>query len=164
MTDKEIIQALECCKMPVGSGSCNDCPFDYQREKQLTSTDESCTTLMFDYALDLINRQQAEIENYSNNTKTMSDSIYKTQKLIESQQAEIERLSDLLKRNKRHTDRIRLITAETAKKIKAEAIKEFAERLDEWLKDDVTLLTQQRYIMEGAIEKTYLEMVGEDNG
>jgi hypothetical protein len=62
MTDNEIIKALECCRMPVGSGSCNDCPFDSQREKRLTTSDKSCTTLMFDYALDLINRQKAEIE------------------------------------------------------------------------------------------------------
>lgn len=59
MTDNEIIKALECCRMPVGSGACNDCPFDYQREKRLTASDKSCTTLMFDYALDLINRLQA---------------------------------------------------------------------------------------------------------
>ena len=42
-----------------------------------------------------------------------------------------------------------------------DGMKEFAKRLDKWLRDDVTLFTQQRYIMEGAIEKTYLEMVGD---
>lgn len=62
MTDNNIIKALECCKMPVGSGACNNCPLDYQRKKRLTSSEKSCTTLLFDYSLDLINRQRAEIE------------------------------------------------------------------------------------------------------
>lgn len=48
--------------------------------------------------------------------------------LINRQQAEIERLKDLLKRNKRNANRIRMITAETAKRIKSEAVKEFAEK------------------------------------
>ena len=61
-TDEDVIRALECCKMPVGSGACNNCPFDYQRVKRLTGSDKSCTMVMFDCALDLINRQEAEIE------------------------------------------------------------------------------------------------------
>ena len=62
MTDAEIIKALECCRMPAGSGACNDCPFDYQREKRLAASDKSCTTLMFDCAITLITRQQSQIE------------------------------------------------------------------------------------------------------
>lgn len=49
--------------------------------------------------------------------------------LINRQKAEIEGLSDLLKRHQRHTKSIRILTAETAKKIKAEAYKEFYEEL-----------------------------------
>ena len=177
MENKEIIKALECCKMPVGSGSCNDCPFDYQREKRLTSTDESCTTLMFDYALDLINRQQAEIENYSNNTKTMSDSIYKMQKLIESQKAEIERLKherEVLIEDIHHSadqineqiEEIERLTInmnafglgmkrekERADTIRAEAIKEFAERLKG--------LKEMPLITNNDIDNLVKEMVGE---
>ena len=57
--------------------------------------------------------------------------ITETLNLINRQKAEIEGLSDLLKRHQRHTKSIRILTAETAKKIKAEAYKEFAEGLCE---------------------------------
>ena len=48
MTDKEIIKALRCCTSP--TIDCDECPLN-----------EECGTLE-EYALDLINRQQAEIE------------------------------------------------------------------------------------------------------
>ena len=46
MTDNEIIKALECC----GGSNCHECPI------------EGCTDDIFGNALDLINRQKAEIE------------------------------------------------------------------------------------------------------
>jgi hypothetical protein len=49
MTDNEIIKALECCAS--GDG-CEDCP----RSKQCDGIEH------IQYALDLINHQQAEIE------------------------------------------------------------------------------------------------------
>lgn len=50
MTDNEIIKALDCCN----NGNCDeDCPFFFDRG--------NCYNLD-DYALDLINRLQAEIE------------------------------------------------------------------------------------------------------
>ena len=66
MNDADIIKALECCNQPVGSGACNKCPFDYQRQKRLAKDEQSCTNLMICNALDLINRQKAEIEEKSN--------------------------------------------------------------------------------------------------
>ena len=48
MTDNEIIKALECC----GGSNCHECPI------------EGCTDDIFGNALDLINRQKAEIEAY----------------------------------------------------------------------------------------------------
>lgn len=56
MTDNEIIKALECCKMFYAEHNnfhCNDCPINDCKE---------CETKLFSNALDLINRQQAEIE------------------------------------------------------------------------------------------------------
>lgn len=51
MTDNEIIKALECCK----NGRCDDrCPF--------YGIKEDCEVELPEEALDLINRQQAEIE------------------------------------------------------------------------------------------------------
>lgn len=54
MTDNEIIKALECCKRPANQTSCDDCPYQFSNEK--------CSSKLIDDALDLINRQKAEIE------------------------------------------------------------------------------------------------------
>lgn len=48
MTDNKIIKALECCK----KDDCDNCPNDFG----------NCYANLSGYALDLINRQQAEIE------------------------------------------------------------------------------------------------------
>ena len=47
MTDEQIMKALECC----GDSNCNECPI------------EGCTDDIFGEALDLINRQKAELNN-----------------------------------------------------------------------------------------------------
>lgn len=52
MTDKEIIQALECCRDKIFKG-CDNCPMD---------EDNDCIEIVCANAVDLINRQQAEIE------------------------------------------------------------------------------------------------------
>ena len=48
MTYEQIIKALECCR----DNNCNECPI------------EGCTDNIFRNALDLINRQRAEIEQW----------------------------------------------------------------------------------------------------
>ena len=53
MTDDEIIKALECCTTK--GASCKDCP-------AFTKVDRSECKKFFKGALDLINRQKAEIE------------------------------------------------------------------------------------------------------
>ena len=50
MTDNEIIKAVECC---TGNTKCCECPM---------FRTPNCMNKAFDYALDLINRQKAEIE------------------------------------------------------------------------------------------------------
>ena len=84
MTDKEIIKALECCGNVVTS-TCKGCPY------HITHNANCVKALMHD-ALDLINRQQAEIEELK---KVVIDDY----------------------------------ASEYDSKIRAEAIKEFAERL-----------------------------------
>ena len=51
MTDNEIIKALECCGNPYSI--CAECPI---------KDDHGCNEQLAKYALDIINRQQAEIE------------------------------------------------------------------------------------------------------
>ncbi len=68
MTDNEIIKALECCK----KDDCDNCPNDFG----------NCYANLSGYSLDLINRQQAEIERLNNNISamvvTMSNSAKET--------------------------------------------------------------------------------------
>ena len=56
MTDNEVIKALECCAF---WGECTDCPYDDIAYKSST---DNCTYNSTKDALDLINRQKAEIE------------------------------------------------------------------------------------------------------
>ena len=112
MIDNEIIKALEYCDR---SGCCCGCPYGRCIEADIT-----------ELALDLINRQKAEIERL----KKLND---------KGLQYDIE----LMKREK------------TAK---AEAVKEFAERLKDLpeCQDDLTVLA--------VIDDLVKEMAGDNNG
>ena len=177
MTDKEIIKALECCGKNRIAGSTDACEHCFLQNSAM------CVTELIYKTLDLINRQQAEIENYSNNTKTMSDSIYKMQKLIESQQAEIERLKherEVLIEDIHHSadqineqiEEIERLTInmnafglgmkrekERADTIRAEAIKEFAERLKESNHGSLSYCTG--WVDFDDIDDLVKEMIGE---
>ena len=66
MTDNEIIKALECCYT---SYDCEDCPY--------YCSDKDCPDLLMN-ALDLINRQKAEIEkllDYNENLQTANTAL-----------------------------------------------------------------------------------------
>jgi hypothetical protein len=119
--------------MPVGSGSCSECPFDYQRKKRLTSTDKSCTTLMFDYALDLINRQQAENKELKTENLILSQKRFNIFERIE------------------FTDKLK-------KQAKSEAIKEFAGKIADVFCSHDKGDTYVREIVYNLVK----EMAGED--
>jgi hypothetical protein len=87
MTDNEIIKALECCSDWENSNSCNECPF--YEELDCATTDR-----LDKYALDLINRQKAEIENLN---KALSGTIALNHEERKVLKAEIERLNNELK-------------------------------------------------------------------
>ena len=118
MTDAEIIKALECCTSDKSIYCEDQCPF-YERCNKYENLSK--------YALDLINRQKAKIEE----------------------------LSEVL------SDTIRIRYAE----IKAEAIKEFAERL-KGSKGKISMLIFPRegtfdYIPLENIDNLVKEMVGD---
>ena len=125
MTDNEIKKALECHCRPV---CCIDCPM-HNREH------DNCVTELWSLSLDLINRQQAEIERLQ---------AYKT--LYEDLNAEY------------------LETIACIKSIKAEAIKEFWSRLHgiayrsevEWSHGEHPMLIEL-----DEAEEIYEEMVGD---
>lgn len=114
MIDNEIIQALECCK----GGLCCRCP--RLSNGRLTG---ACMRELITDVLDLINRQQAEIERLNNSAKQWEDTA-----------------KDLF------------ISREN---IKAEAIKEFVEKLKEDLKSNNYIMSFDR------IDNLVKEMVGE---
>lgn len=60
MTDKEIIKALECCQNE--ECVCKECPLHYRRSAD-------CVDYLTRNALNLINRQQAEIERLQSRNK-----------------------------------------------------------------------------------------------
>ena len=62
MTDNEIIKALECCSDWENGDTCKECPF--YEELDCATTDR-----LDKYALDLINRQKAEIERLEKECK-----------------------------------------------------------------------------------------------
>ena len=84
MTDNEIIKALECC---IVRGNCQGCPLWNEHTSK-------CLEIAITNALDLINRQKAEIERLQTNCMSMAQTM-----------------------------------PNMAKAERAEAIKEFAERL-----------------------------------
>ena len=62
MTDNEIIKALECCGNPYSI--CAECPI---------KDDHGCNEQLAKYALDIINRQQTEIERLQNTINDILD-------------------------------------------------------------------------------------------
>lgn len=123
MTDREIIQALECCKNDFSNSNCLDCP--YNKEKSA-----KCITFMIEDALALILRQQAEIERLTINMNAFGLGM---------------------KQEKERADTIR-----------AEAIKEFMDRLTN--KADlirVNSLDSKWAISQDDLDRIYEEMVGE---
>ena len=125
MTDAEIIKALECCTT---QSSCIGCPYD--------DTDETCykdMRLLKD-VLDLINRQKAESERLRKELNIVST-------LYQDEQERYKELLDI------KCDRC-------IARDKAEAIKEFAERLK-------TELSFGKYIQADQIDNLVKEMEGE---
>ena len=131
MTDNEIIKALECCQKVKGyrhTPICQECPLYESR----------CAIELPKNALNLINRQKEEIESL----KIANEKMYDANK---EQEAEIDRLNYLLQGYALEygtvVDKERFL-----KNAKAEAVKEFAERLK---KRETTAISCKRF--EGVI-------------
>ena len=124
MTDNEIIKVLEYCTT---DGWCQNCP----HEKKCI--EDEITQL----ALDLINRQKAEIERLNRNIELLA----------------------ICKKD---------LPEKTAKVIKAEAVKEFADRLKENMSDDWSMFSDDGYTLQvdygkliELIDNLVKEMAGE---
>lgn len=116
MTDNDIVKALECCKKPVPD--CDCCPIE---------RGDMCFDFLKEVALDLINRQKAEIE----------------------------RLKDMVSQNEG-------VLPEYEKFIKAEAIKEFAERLKESAIDADVYSGYRKELFEKAVTVIEIDRILEE--
>lgn len=161
-TDEEIINALECCISTTTDDACVGCPFNNQK---LCDKDQLALER---YALDLIKRQKAETENAKAKIKICAE-------VIERQDTEIERLKECPKCVYEYDGEITEYCVQgpctnfkTVEQIKAEAYKEFAERLKEQIRLDDDCNYKCRdccyecndYVI--AIDNLLKEMVGKE--
>ena len=126
MTDNEIIKLLECCK----KSQCSKCYYSKECDGYT----------QVNYALDLINRQQAEIQRITEKFNCQQTVYADLSKIIKNQKEEIVRLeyeNEILSKNadtafQDGLNEAQDLYAEQIKdEIKSEAIKECAERLKE---------------------------------
>ena len=104
MTDNEIIKALECCSKI--TFSCDGCPLKHLKYSE-------CYELVIRSTLDLINRQQAEIEQITEKFNCQQTVYADLSKIIKEQAKEI-------------------------KTAKAEAVKEVIARAKEYFNPDIS--------------------------
>lgn len=130
MNDEEIMEALECCGELYNI--CAECPMPNN-----IKDDCRCGEHLANYALDLINRQQAEIERLKNENKILSknaDTAFQDG-LNEAQDLYAEQVKD---------------------EIKSKAVREFAERLKksicERLSDGIKEQNPDLYLVYAIIE------------
>ena len=133
MTDKEIIKALKCCGSEVATRlTCQECPMGGKRD---------CMTYLYRQALALINRQKAEISELQHKIMSCNSEI---ERLISNIEAMAQSMPTM------------------AKADRAEAVKEFAERL----KKHTTTLFDWSEVVEISVDDLddlVEEMVGEGN-
>lgn len=135
-TDDDVIKALECCR---DFGDCSLCPYE-----EATFNDElDCTERMHTDALALINRQKAEIESLNAVHADAIESLRLAAEANKDMSVELDAMRGAANSYKMHYEeaerKYQIAVAEreanvegfieTLKTIKAEAIKEFAERV-----------------------------------
>ena len=149
LTDEQIIKALECCISHKGNVACKSgCPF---HEQELCIEDGDA---LLKHSLNLINRQKAEIEKLNVELVGMRGACESYKMHYDNARAEIERL----KAEIRNTDNILNSLDRPLVEVKAEVIKEFAERLKkEAYIDDYFDLS----VKESSIDNLVKEMEGD---
>lgn len=132
-TDEEIVRALECCISTTTGEACVGCPFNKQKvcDKDQWALER--------YALDLINRQKAELADNERLNK------------------KVDKLSEVL------SDTIKI----RYKKAKVEAYKEFAEKLKlhSYIMSDESqtgIINRYSVVTVNQIDNLLKEMVGEE--
>lgn len=159
MTDNEIIKALEgCIENKCDTESLCNCVIP-----SLTSGD--CRVLLMENAFDLINRQKAEIERLQRLGASAARKAVDERKKLLDAKAEIERLTDSNGRL-RESVGLMLNYPDGIERIKAEAIKEYRQRLKSKAGDTVLyghslISLATSFVTVKVIDETYEEMVGD---
>ena len=139
MTDKEIIKALECCV----DEDCDNCP---------NRSGIFCIVKIESYALDLINRQQEQLEAAIAGQETLQKALAEKGREVAELNSDLKLLQndyyclkrnfdDTIEKNKRLRDKVVGLTAEKDQLIKtfgecqAEAVREFAKAVIDGLAD-----------------------------
>lgn len=135
LTNNEIIKALECCK------NCESC--DYETTDCPLGKEMECRSILAEYALDLINRLQAEKQDLeielkamrgsSNSYKAENERLKNTIAVFTNNAADFANEIDRHKKDKEDAFQFAadIVNAEkiVVAQAKAEAYKEFADRL-----------------------------------
>lgn len=159
MTENEIIKALECCRDSERNGNwkeCLRCPAG-SRKWERCDASRNCIDDIMTKSIDLIKRQQADKQNLEIELKAMRGAA-------NSYKAEIERLYIALEENQKTTK----YWKDRENTARAEAIKEFAERLKEkaYAHERPFEANEDRFIKLVAvkdIDNLVVEMVGDQN-
>ena len=133
-TDKEIKKALECCSE---ANNCGEC--EYEPTEHQIGTVGCCNELMKD-ALDYINRLEAENSNLTSNLTSLQNDLT-------SAKAEVEELRSNLD-----------VVNHTISYFKAEAVKEFVEKLTDKIGFNSSMIDVYE-----EIDNLVKEMVGEES-
>ena len=126
-TDKQIVKALECCQSHTIT-DCRDCPN--------RASGDNCVNELMRNALDLINRQKVEIEEFEVERKKLQDRIVSLFNENEGLQTELQ----IYKQNRMTLyERIELV-----EKTRIKTVKEFAERVINLIysADDINPITE----------------------
>lgn len=146
LADAEIKKALECCPQDYPNRNCTRCAYK--------PIEGFCFDYLMKDALDLINRKEEMIEALIAGQETL-------QKALAEKNAEIERLQNECFCIANERDAIADCLNTAVEEAKAEAIKEFAERL----KQEVEMISYEMCSNYqdtiDAIDETYKEMVGD---
>lgn len=156
LTDEDVVEGLERCIRTTTANACAGCPFNKQN---LCDIDQ---WVLEKYALNLINRQKSEIESAKAKIEICAE-------VIERQDAEIKRVKECPKCVYEYDGEITEYCVQgpcsnfkTVEQIKAEAYKEFAERIRECCNSNNELSADAWLSVTTDINCVLKEMVGEE--
>ena len=141
MNDNDIIKALECCKIKKPPYKCEECPL-------LRGTSNSCLYECKELAYDLIIRQKEEIADLKAKNKICAKVIARQDKEIENLSKAVDNYESCLR---------------SVEVIKANAIKEFADRLKDAVDEPTKIDGEDIDFIIDIIDNLMKEMTEEQN-